>query len=315
MTIITNLHDGGHRWQIELNSSCKEKDMKKVLMLIDFSKASKNAAYFAVSLAQRFKTDLQLLHVFLNPNTFSVGGQVVVPNFDYPAIRDEMVTKLENFAKDMREKTRLLDNHHAYHPGIECLSEVGLLPDVVGELNRQEMKQLVVLGMSDTGTIPKYIFGSSSRNLIEQSGFPVLLVPEKYVFNGIHHIFFATDFNAKDLRVIESLIVFARYFDASLTAVHIRENNSHSNSKEKSFVAQLKAREDYDKLYFQEISDPEITGGLDWIARHEDVDIMVMVHRKPQYLDFLTKGSYAKKQADRIKIPLMVIPEDYYPQF
>lgn len=292
--------------------------MKPILVPTDFSGSAENAARYALHVARYMKTNIKLCHAFLVPEKFAMAGQAGFPAYEYSSLKTETSLLLTGLARKLDEESHAAASKYSFHPGIECMSEVGVLPEMVSELIDEKQNSLVILGMSDINATAKSILGSSSRSLIERGGFPLLLIPAGFVFNEVRKIAFATDLRAEDIDVLHSLSGFARYFDAEILVVHVNDDRKHHNEyvkKEDAFLNNITAKVNYDKIFFRRINNAHVGEGLDWLTEHGNIDVLVMIHRPLGFLERLIKGSYTKKQADRIHIPLMVFPEALNPVF
>jgi nucleotide-binding universal stress UspA family protein len=293
--------------------------MKTILVPTDFSDSAENAADYALHVARYMKCNIKLCHAFLIPAEFSMsGGQAAFPAYDYSTLKAETSSQLSDLTRKLDEESHAAASKYSFHPGIEYLSEAGVIPEMVAGLVDEKQKQLVVLGMSGIGATAKFILGSSSRNLIEKGGFPLLLIPSGFVFNQIRKIAFATDLRVEDIEVLHSLAGFARYFDAEIVVTHVNDDKRQCNEhlkKEDEFLNNITAKVNYDKIFFRRINSARVGDGLDWLSEHGNIDMLVMIHRPIGFLDRMVKGSYTKKQADHISIPLLVFPEGLNPVF
>lgn len=292
--------------------------MKPILVPTDFSESAENAAIYALHIARYMKTNIELCHAFLIPAEFSMAGQAAFPAYDYATLKAETSSHLTNLAGKLAEESHAAASKYSFHPGIECVSEAGVIQEMVAELVETNQKQLVVLGMSGIGATAKFILGSNSRNLIEKGGFPLLLIPSGFVFNQIRKIAFATDLRTEDIEVLHSLAGFARYFNAEIVVVHVNDDKRQSNAhlkKEDEFLTNITAKVNYDKIFFRRINNAHVGEGLEWLSEHGNIDMLIMIHRPLGLLERLVKGSYTKKQADHICIPLLVFPEGLNPVF
>lgn len=292
--------------------------MKPILVPTDFSDSAENAAWYAMHVARYMKANIELCHAFLMPAEFSMAGQAAWPAYDYSTLKAETSESLTDLARKLDVEVHAAASKYSFRPGIECVSEAGVIPEMVAKMVDERQKQLVVLGMSGIGATAKFLLGSNSRNLIEKGGFPLLLIPSGFTFNEIRKIAFATDLRTEDIQVLHSLAGFARYFDAEIVVVHVNDEKRQCNEhlvKEDEFLNNITAKVNYDKIFFRRINNTSVGEGLDWLSEHGNIDMLVMIHRPLGFLDRLIKGSYTKKQADHIHIPLLVFPEGLNPVF
>lgn len=283
--------------------------MKKILVPTDFSEPATNASAYALQLAKYLKADIELCHAFMIPSEAGVAGQIAWPVYEYDELKKETMAHMDAIATQLEAENQLTASKYAFKPKIEKTSEVGFATDLVIKLAEEKQICLVLMGMSGAGAIPKLIMGSTSRNMIERATFPVLLIPAKLVFKAIRKIGFATDLNPGDIDAIHSIAGFARYFDAELVIVHVGSGEQEYQRKTELFLSDITSKVNYSKIFFRHVVNDEINEGLNWLADYGRLDLMVMVHRQRTLIDGIFNGSFTKKQAGHIHIPLLVVPE------
>lgn len=290
--------------------------MKQIVVPTDFSEAATVAADYALHVAKYLKSNLELCHSFLVPLDATVAGQVVWPVYDYDSLKEDVDLHLDRLAKALMLRGKSLSIPNTFKPVVEYTADAGATGELVSSLVREKQAGLVVVGMSGHGAVRKFFTGSTSRDLIENGYFPLLLVPAGYVFKPIHKIAFATDLSIGDIEVLNALAVFARCFDAEIVIVHVDRHPGRAERKDVAdFLSEVTCKINYDKIYYREVNSKNVNDGLQWLTEHGWIDLMVMVHRSDNLLDRLLKRSVTRRQADRINIPLMVLPEGLNPVF
>jgi len=290
--------------------------MKTILVPTDFFPAAENAARYALHLAKGMQTGIKLCNAFLVPLETPMASQVVWPLEDYTSVKYETTEELKIFAEKLMEQEKVFNDAESYHPVVEYLSEVGPVADVVADIVEEEKLPLVVMGMSGAGLVSRFILGSSSRKMIEKARFPVLLVPAKFVFNGIKKIAFATDLSKADIDVINSISGLAKSFNAEILIAHITDEtyDKHEHQhKVDAFLSDITGKIDYPKIYYRHIKSMDVDHGLDWLTEHGQIDILAMVHRQHSIIDRIFAGSHTQKLARHIKLPLLVFPIGHQP--
>lgn len=288
--------------------------MKTVLVPTDFSKPADNAALYAVHIASYLKANIELCHAFFVPVDTVAMGQVGWPLYDYDTLKQEALLQLDKLLNVMEREVP--DTADGFCPAIVAGAEASGTVHLIVDLVKKKQAGMVVMGISGSGAVTKFFAGSTSRELIGLAHFPVLLVPPAFVFKPIKKIAFASDLSSADIKVIHALAGFARYFNAEIVIVHVDSDSAEYDAgKADVFLNEVTCKINYDKIYYREISSSSVNDGLQWLSDHHWVDLLVMVHRKGTAVDRLFKGSLTKKQADRVKIPLLVLPEGLHPVF
>ena len=64
----------------------------------------------------------------------------------------------------------------------------------------------------------------------------------------------------------------------------------------------------YKKIFYRTIKSKSVTNGLDWLADNEEIDLLVLVHRKRNFFQRLLEGSVTHRMANHLTKPLLVYP-------
>lgn len=290
--------------------------MKPIIVPTDFSEAAFAASDYALHVAKYLKANLELCHSFFVPLDATVAGQLVWPVYDYDSLKEDVELQLDRLANGLMEKGKSLMQPNTFKPVVEYTAEVDLVGALVSGLVKEKQAGLVVVGMSGHSPIRKFFSGSTSRDLIENGYFPLLLIPAGCVFKPIHKIAFATDLSLGDIEALNGLAAFARCFDAEIVIVHVDRHPGKSHRKDVAdFLNEVTCKINYDKIFYREVNSKNVNDGLQWLSEHGWIDLMVMIHREDNFVDRLFKKSLTKTQATRINIPLMVLPEGLNPVF
>jgi len=291
--------------------------MKTILVPIDFSKPSENAANYALHLAKTIKANITLCHAQYIPvevPTQSFGGW---SGYDLTTLKEESMKALDDLADKLRNKAVESSLPGAFRPAISCITEVGGAVEVITRLAKKLETSLLVMGMTGAGTLARLAFGSISRSMIEHTQQPLVLVPEGFLFNHIKKIAFATSLAEEDCEAIHALAFFARFFDADLLAVHVSTSEDSGQEQQlrlKNFLSDITCKINYDKIYYRQVNQKNVDQGLGWLSEHGMIDLLVMVHRQKGLFESLF-SSHTHARASNLDLPLMVMPPDTHPVF
>ena len=283
--------------------------MEKILIPTDFSGPAENAAFYAMNLAKSTNANVILCNAIKVPANAPMAAQIAWPLVDYNTLKNEVSRELDHLSKKLRRDD--VSSGLPVYPSITCVSDAGPVTDVVKDLVAKEKVSMVVMGMSGTGALNRFFLGSSSRNLIDNASFPVLLIPPDAVFNGIHKIAFATDLHEQDIEVINSLAAIAFHFNAEILIAHVsgeRPDDLKHQHKINAFLSDITCKINYPKIYYRHIRQQDVNQGLDWLTAHGLIDILVMVHRHNNLIANLFNRSHTQNVARHIDIPLLVYP-------
>lgn len=285
--------------------------MKTILVPTDLSATADNAAHYAVHLAEIMKADVKLCNAIKVPADSVFADTVVWPLENYDSLKESIDSDLKSACSKLTSEENASLGKHAY-PRISWVSKPGDVVEVVNEIVTADRIPLVVMGLSGAGAINRFFLGSNSEDVIENADFPLLLIPPDVSFKKIKKIAFATDFNKKDLNSVYSLISFARHFDAEIMIAHIADEVDEDDEHQKianDFLSDITCKANYSKIYYRHVKSIDIEHGLNWICEHSFSDMIVMSHSEHNFIESFFNGSYTKKLARHVNIPLMVYPK------
>ncbi|AZA86641.1 universal stress protein [Chryseobacterium shandongense] len=286
--------------------------MRTIVVPTDYSKPARNAAFYSLHLAAALKSNLHLCHAFGIPVESPMLGQTAWALYEYPALQEENSKELKKLGKALEEKSKALwgDEAFPFHPSFYYVCEGRDVDQVINDTAEENKALLIVMGMNGAGMLTRFFFGSNSIKMINNTKYPLLLIPEGHKYKGLTKIAFATDLNKKDIKIAQSLLNFAKYFDAELLITHIIQSNNeviqdqrYEHAKE-IFLKELEGRFCYNCIYSENID-----YGLD-ILKNKDIDMLIMGHHYRSFFENFIQSSHAVRQAGELEIPLMVIPEN-----
>jgi nucleotide-binding universal stress UspA family protein len=184
---------------------------------------------------------------------------------------------------------------------------------IINSVAKAEDIQMIVMGTHGKGKLDTLLLGNHSRSMIDETKHPLLLVPSGIAIQPIKKIAFATDLKEpeKDLKAIAELIPVLKKLQAELLLTHIYNGDDPTFSFKKYVehsLAELSNKTGYSEIHYRIIKSDNTERGLDWLCEHGHIDVLAMLHHKQGFLDKILLGSHAKKMAEHISIPLLIIP-------
>ena len=284
--------------------------MKTMLIPTDFSPAANNAAHYAFKLGKGIKASLKLCYALMLPVEGVMAQQVAWPLMDYASLQKEGNEELSRLSAELHTKNGGVPGA-IEQPPVHYSAEIGTLTEVVKQQVQQEKANLVVMGTSGSGALSRFFLGSSSRELMDNADFPILLVPPGAEFKGMKKIAFATDLSEGDITLIHALSLFARPFNAEILIVHVTpagfDSDVHQDQID-TFLNEVTCKVNYPKIYYRQVKAMGVDEGLDWLSEHVAIDLLAMVYRRHHFMQRIFEGSRTKKMAAHLKLPLLVFP-------
>jgi nucleotide-binding universal stress UspA family protein len=286
--------------------------MKNLLCPTDFSETAMHATQYAYHLAKLTGADLLLCNAITLPAYAPQAGVVV-----WPAEEEDLL--IEDSRHELNKIKKIIDqypNKDGAKPVVHCVSEAGSVKDVVNRLALCKHIDLIVAGTHGAGGFSTLMFGNHTRQLIDSTVCPLLLVPSGAEVSKIKKIAFATDFSnpENDLACLYTLIALARPLQADILLTHIfhdEHSTAKFNKKVDHFITEISNKADYPHIYYRKVKDIDVESGLLWLCEHGQIDMLTMIHKSHNFVADLFKGSQTKKISDRILLPLLVFPEQH----
>ena len=283
--------------------------MKTLLLSTDFSANATHAAEYGYNLAKQLKADLVLCNAIIIPAEIPQAGMVAWPLEEYDFLQKDSTDELGHLKSYLEKKSPV----GSFRPDISYLTEPGTVVDVVNSAAAAQKIDMIVMGTHGATGMEQFLLGNHSRNMIDNTTKPLLLVPPSARIAPIKKIAFATDFEQQDddLASIFQLIPLAKTLNADILITHVyKEENQTPEFKKwlKGFLIDLSDKADYPHIYYRLIKHADTETGLGWLCGHGQIDMLAMFHRQHSFFDSLLKGSHTKKMASIISVPLLVIP-------
>ncbi|HKK76214.1 MAG TPA: universal stress protein [Saprospiraceae bacterium] len=266
----------------------------KVLCPTDFSNASFNACrWMAQLLKEQKNASLELLHcidVVSRASVFLKTDDIFkeVAERDIAALKEE----LEKLAPQLEISTRVVN-----------LSPKAYTTDYA----KRKAFDLIVTGTKGLSALKEVTVGSVTAYLMDHAKIPVLAIPEEATYDGLNHIVLGIDDDGESTATLAPLVRLVEATQARLEIVHTT-NKKETVPVDSSPLSSLPLGEiNYSfSTIPEERSIPET---LTNYSVDQDADIMVMVHRRRNFMERFFVGSFSREGLFIIKTPLLILPQ------
>jgi hypothetical protein len=170
---------------------------------------------------------------------------------------------------------------------------------------------MAVVGMHFSTGFGAFLSEDHTSEIIEKVDIPVLVVPNQMKFSNFDKIAFATDLTYNGLDVLHSLHGISKYFDSEILITYVADEKVSDQADQHrvhNFFNRAISQINYPKIYYRAIHSKSVIAGLDWLSEHTDVDLLVLVHRKRNFLQKIFEGSVTQKLASHLVKPMLVFP-------
>ncbi|CAN5623314.1 hypothetical protein BH10BAC2_BH10BAC2_13040 [soil metagenome] len=262
--------------------------MKTVIVPIDFSDTSLNAANYAAHfLAGHDGVEIILYHCYET----ELGEENSLENLG------NLKNRLLNIAP--LNITLLAERTEDFLEELEKLA-------------RHRQADLVIMGITGGRSRTEQRFmGSNTLKLAENKYIPVLIVPENSQYKAMKNVLLATDL--KDVvGTIPSAPIkkVLQEFQLSLHIINVNEDHyiaiSEEYEAEKKKLASMFS-EFFPEFYFLRLFDVE--EAINQFAVDKNIDLIINIHREHTLFNKLFINSHTKKLAYQSEVPVLVVHE------
>jgi nucleotide-binding universal stress UspA family protein len=266
----------------------QESCMNIVIVPVDFSETSMNAARYAAQLlVGHYGVTMLLYH-----------------HYSKQPEEQESHDTLEALKKQLNEK---------FAVNIDTLAHHG--DDFIHDLEkavRHRSADLVIMGITGRSPLGQALIGSNTLKFADTRVCPVLIVPEQSTYCEVKNVMLASDF--KDVfQTTPSAPIkdFLKTFRPQLHVVNVDPEHyvaiSESYAKEKADFEAMFSEFD-PEFYFMRLFD--IEEALSLFAKERNIDLIIAVHKQHSFFHKLfSKTGTTKKLSYQSEVPVLVVHE------
>lgn len=278
--------------------------MQTILVLTDFSDVALRAAHYAIHLAGQLQSRrILLFNAFqsLEPvANIPVTPEMPVVQANPDELYKESTTQLENLRRTLQPSAPDIT--------IDTLSEDDILEEAIKKLIGKEQIDLVVAGLSDKSNLEKFLVGSHSIRVMEDSTYPLVIVPEDAKVTPLERILLAVDFDIlRRGQTLPRLVAILNNLQAELYVVNVAKDESYS-PETKEDISHLHGLLDKYNPSFHYVEDSNVVEGINEFAAQHNISLIIAIHEKKGLLATLFQKSVSKQLAWNSDVPLLIIP-------
>jgi nucleotide-binding universal stress UspA family protein len=262
--------------------------MKDVIIPVDFSETSLNAARYAADmLSGKPDTHVILYNMFTDEKESETTGKY-----------------LESLKGELLQK--------GVANNIECVKEFGEdLIDSLGRLAYQKNAELIVMGISEKDEWKQLFTGSSSVKMAEQNICPVMIVPHVSKYSGIKNIALTSDFKDVDATTpVLPIKTILEMFNASLHIVNV-DNEHYVALTDEYLVERGKMQKmfaDFNpEFYFIGMND--FYDAVEQFSKDQNIDLLIVIPKNHSFINRMFSASHTKKLAFHSSVPILAAHE------
>jgi nucleotide-binding universal stress UspA family protein len=261
--------------------------MNTVIVPVDFSDTSLNAARYAVKLlAGHPGVEMILYHMYTKPNE-----------------EENSIENIENL------KSELLQNDSV---NITTYTEQGGdFVDELEKLTRHREADLVIMGITGRSSLQQIFMGSNALKMAENKFCPVMIIPPNCQFRDVKNVLLTSDLkNVVSTTPSVPIKKVLKTFQCYLHVINVNEDTyivlseEHEAEKEKL----RKMFEEFNpQFYFLRLFD--VDEAINEFANDKNIDLIINVQKEHSRFHRFFKSSHTKALAYQSTIPVLVVHE------
>lgn len=259
--------------------------MRDIIIPVDFSETSLNAArYAAAMLTGKTNTRVVLYTMFKDEDDAATSEQY-----------------LQSLKAEMEQKGVL---------SIETVKELGNdLIDNLGRLAFQKTAELIIMGITEKEEWRQLFFSSNTVKMAEQAICPVLIVPQTARYEGISNIALASDFKDVDATTpVLAIKTVLEIFNANLHIVNV-DNEHYVSLSEEYLTERAKMQQLFTEFnpefYFIGMND--FYEAIEQFSKDKNIDLLIVIPKNHSFMNSLFSSSRTKKLAFNTSVPLLAV--------
>lgn len=260
--------------------------MHTVIVPLDFSETSFNAAHYAANMFKD-RQDVRLILYHFDGDQKNTSEEEKY----LESLRDELIVLVPKIETELESGDKFIDSLAAY-----------------AHVMRAE---LIVMGL--TGKTPKEqrFSGSNTLRMSEKEVCPVLIIPEHATFNGISNVMISSELKA--VEETPSLLAVKRVLREFKPAVHVLHVNSEvyvslpAALKEERDKMEALLAEFNPEFYFMRLFD--FHESVESFTRDRNIDMIVIAPKFHGIYARLFKTQHTKKLVYQSSVPILTVHE------
>ena len=260
--------------------------MNTVIVPVDFSDASLNAAQYAAQLLSNHENINMILYHTYGKDWESDSSE-------------ERLTEL---------KTRFEKN---YKLNLTTFAEQGDFITELEKLVRHKRVDLVIMGSTGHSSISHVFMGSNTLKMSETKACPILIIPVNSQYNEVNNVMLASDFkNVRSTTPSAPIKDFLRTFNANLQIVNVNSELYVAITEEYEMQ-----KEEYENMFaefnpeFYFVRFYDIDDALNQFATDKNIDLIITVQKHHSLLYRRFRSSHIKNLTTNSSVPVLVVHE------
>jgi len=260
--------------------------MHTVIVPLDFSETSFNAAHYAANMFKG-RQDVQLILYHFDGDQKDTAAEEKY----LQSLKDELIQLVPNIETELESGDKFIDSLAAYAHVMRA--------------------QLIVMGLTGKTPVEQRFSGTNTLRMSEKEVCPVLIIPEHASFRGISNVMISSELKA--VEETPSLLAVKRILREFKPAVHVLHVNSEvyvslpPALKEERDKMEAILSEFNPEFYFMRLFD--FHESVESFTKDRNIDMIVIAPKFHGIYARLFKTQHTKKLVYQSSVPILTVHE------
>jgi nucleotide-binding universal stress UspA family protein len=277
--------------------------MQTILVPTDFSVTAKNAALYAIQLAEDLGVKrVVVYHAYQLP----VSVDPMMPTLqmmDLEEFKKISETGLDRFVHEIKASisTPVI---------IEAVNEFNVLDIGIEQICERLHPGLIIMGITGGGKVEEVLIGSNTTDIAKKSKTPVIIIPAECKYTPLQEIVLACDLKkVVETTPVEPIKNLLDKTKAKLYVLNVSDSKNPvtADASYESLMVETLFESYHPDYHFLEGDD--FTEVINQFATKHEVDLIITIPKKHGLFDQLFRRSHTKMLAFHSHVPLMVVHE------
>jgi nucleotide-binding universal stress UspA family protein len=268
--------------------------MKKIIYATDYSTNSVAALKYADYLGKMLQSDVIALHVY-SPSE-EEGGKVESRKHHQEKLLDYCKEHLKEGFSEAEISVAAIKGKNVPHAILDFVRDMDV--------------QMIIMGSCGTSTLKELLVGSTTKELIQISHFPILAVPPDQQPGKITDVLFASTLEEEDISYLQDLTRMLSPINAQIKVVHITQKDGETAQKAlDNFKHKVEEKISYKDMEYRSIHSPHVYETLHKTIDETKPDMVVIgEHPEKSEINKVIKRDRVKKMQSCTKVPVLTLP-------
>lgn len=284
-----------------------------ILIPVDFSDYSLNAAVVGFDIAEKLGSKMVLYHSSPRPEFLTIPYSDVIVYDSALFVNYEMTEQLttRKFEEFLKKLTSLIDADRWSDAKPEYIVKIGEADDDILSYIQLHPPKMVVMGIRGEDAKSGDLMGTTTAAVIFNTRVPVLTITENVTSQWLNHlktIVYATNFESTDFIAIDRLIKLVKPFDCKVICLHVNKGNN--GELDEAMLEGMKEAlvEKYPHAAFdcQLVHSNNLPEAIDKFIQDNNINVLAVTTHRRNLITRLFNPSVAHKMIMHTKTPVLV---------